>query len=119
MRADWYGPSDEPIHGLIEQFGGKRRPDRGFPDVVAFWDDGHVSLQELKLSGKDALEPNNTRPRIACGSVGSRAELSVLSGEEGILTKWIDPIPQVSACAEQPQNISKPLISGHLTAVTF
>ena len=40
---------DEPIHKLIDQSmaagdGGIR----GLPDVVAFWDDGLISLQQLK-----------------------------------------------------------------------
>ncbi len=45
MRADWYGAGrDEPIHGLIEQF------------IAA--SDGQINLQELKLSGRDALSAN-------------------------------------------------------------
>ena len=86
MRADWYGAgSDEPIHGLIEQFmAASDGRIGGFPDVVAFWDDGRISLQELKLSGKDALKPKQheaaDRLRVL---LGSRAELSVLEWGKG------------------------------------
>ena len=40
MRADWYGAgSDEPIHGLIDQFmAASDGLIGGFLDVVAFWD---------------------------------------------------------------------------------
>ena len=81
MRADWYGAgSDEPIHGLIDQFmAASDGLIGGFPDVVAFWDDGRISLQEVKLSGKDELKANQyaaaDRLRVL---LGSRADLSVL-----------------------------------------
>ena len=57
----------------------------GFPDVVAFWDDGRISLQELKLSGKDALKPNqhDAADRLR-DLLGTNADLSVLVwGQEG------------------------------------
>ena len=57
---------------------------RGFSDVVAFWDDGRISLQELKLSGKDALRQTQpTRRRSLADAVGPRAELSVLEWGKG------------------------------------
>ena len=47
--------------------------------VEAFRDDGRISLQELKLSGKDELKANHhtaaDRLRVL---LGSRADLSVM-----------------------------------------
>ena len=86
MRADWYGAdSDEPIHGLIDLF--MEASDGrigGFPDVVAFWDDGQINLQELKLSGKDALsaKQHQAADRLR-GLLGARAQLSVLEWGQG------------------------------------
>ena len=81
MRTDWHGASsDEPIHGLIEQFmAASDGRIGGFPDVVAFWDDGRLSLQELKLSGKDALsaKQHGAADRLRA-LLGARAQLSVL-----------------------------------------
>ena len=86
MRADWYGAgSDEPIHGLIDQFmAASDGRLGGFPDVVAFWDDGRISLQELKLSGKDALKPKQHAAADRLRELfGARAELSVLEWGQG------------------------------------
>ena len=56
----------------------------GFPDVVAFWDDDRISLQELKLSGQDVLSAKQhqaaDRLRVL---LGSKAELSVLEWGQG------------------------------------
>ena len=86
MRADWHGTSsDEPIHGLIEQFmAASDGRIGGFPDVVAFWDDGRISLQELKLSGKDALsaKQHQAADRLR-GLLGARADLSILEWGQG------------------------------------
>ena len=86
MRADWHGAgSDEPIHLLITHFmAASEGRIGGFPDVVAFWDDGRISLQELKLSGKDALKPkqHQAADRLQ-GLLGARAELSVLEWGQG------------------------------------
>ena len=81
MRADWYGAgSDEPIHGLIDQFmAASEGRIGGFPDVVAFWDDGRISLQVLKLSGKDALKPKQHQAADRLRDLlGARAQLSDL-----------------------------------------
>ena len=86
MRADWYGAgSDEPIHGLIDQFmAASDGRIGGFPDVVAFWDDGRISLQELKLSGKDALSSKQHQAADRLRDLlGTRAQLSVLEWGQG------------------------------------
>ena len=86
MRADWYGAgSDEPIHELIDQFMAAHEGRiGGFPDVVAFWDNGQINLQELKPSGKDALSAKQhqaaDRLRVL---LGAKAELSVLEWGQG------------------------------------
>ena len=81
MRADGYGAgSDAPIRSLIEQYmvasDGRIG---GFLDVMTFRDDGRISLQELKLSGKDELKATHhtaaDRLRVL---LGSRADLCVL-----------------------------------------
>ena len=56
----------------------------GFPDVVAFWDDGRISLQELKLSRKDALsaKQHDAADRLR-GLLGARADLSILEWGQG------------------------------------
>ena len=86
MRADWHGAgNDEPIHGLIAQFmAASDGRIGGFPDVVAFWDDGRISLQELKLSKKDALssKQHHAADRLR-DLLGARAELSVLEWGQG------------------------------------
>ena len=86
MRVDWYGANgDEPIHGLIEQFmAASDGRIGGFPDVVAFWDDGRISLQELKQSGKDSLsaKQHQAADRLR-GLLGATAELSVLEWGQG------------------------------------
>ncbi len=86
MRADWYGAgSDEPIHGLIDQFmAASDGRIGGFPDVVAFWDDGRINLQELKLSGKDALSAKQHQAADRLRDLlGTRAQLSVLEWGQG------------------------------------
>ena len=86
MRADWYGAgSDEPIHGLIDQFmAASDGLIGGFPDVVAFWDDGRISLQEIKLSGGDAVKPNQHQAADRLRDLlGTRAQLSVLEWGQG------------------------------------
>ena len=86
MRADWYGAgSDEPIHGLIAHFmAASEGRIGGFPDVVAFWDDGQISLQELKLSGKDALSTKQHQAADRLRDLlGARAQLSVLEWGQG------------------------------------
>ena len=62
MRADLHGATaDEPIHRLIDQFMAANDSRLGgFPDVVAFWDDGQITLQELKLRGKDHIKAEST-----------------------------------------------------------
>ena len=80
----WSG-SDEPIHGLIDQFmAASDGRLGGFPDVVAFWDDGRINLQELKLSGKDALSAKQHKAvdRLRW-LLGARAHLSVLKWGQG------------------------------------
>ena len=81
MRADLHGASaDEPIHGLIDRFM-KANEGRlgGFPDVVAFWDDGRVSLQELKLHRKDQLKAKQHAAADCLRSLlGDRLDLKVL-----------------------------------------
>ena len=69
MRADWHGAgSDEPIHDLIDEFmAASDGRIGGFQDVVAFWDDGRISLQELEdLLGcpVDVMEAENLHPLI-------------------------------------------------------
>ena len=85
-RADWHGTSsDEPIHGLIVQFMAVSEGRiGGFPDVVAFWDDGRISLQEMKLSGKDALKLKQHQAADRLRKLlGAKAELSVLEWGQG------------------------------------
>ena len=51
----------------------------GFPDVVAFWDDGRVSLQELKLHRKDQLKAKQHAAADCLRSLlGDRLDLRVL-----------------------------------------
>jgi len=86
MRADWYGAgSDEPIHGLIDQFmAASDGLIGGFPDVVAFWEDGRISLQEIKLSGGDDIKANQHAAADRLRALlGPRAELSVLKWGQG------------------------------------
>lgn len=81
MRADLHGPHpSEPIHELINQFiamnGGLIG---GFPDVVGFWDNGRISLQELKHNRKDHLKPNQHAAADRLRALlGDRLDLSVM-----------------------------------------
>ena len=86
MRADLHGANvDEPIHGLIQQFLAVSEGRLGgFPDVVAFWDDGRITLQELKLCGKDHIKSNQhaTADRLR-ECLGDRLDLRILVWGQG------------------------------------
>ncbi len=81
MRADLHGANaDEPIHGLIQQFLAVSEGRLGgFPDVVAFWDDGRITMQEVKLQGRNLLKGNQhaAADRLR-GLLGNRLDLSIL-----------------------------------------
>ena len=86
MRADLHGATaDEPIHGLIDQFMAANDARLGgFPDVVAFWDDSRITLQELKLRGKDHIKPNqHTAADRLRECLGDRLDLSILVWGQG------------------------------------
>ena len=72
MRADLHGATaDEPIHGLIDQFMAANEARLGgFPDVVAFWDDRRITLQELKkLQDSNKTEISLTEFTVGLQSV--------------------------------------------------
>ena len=81
MRADLHGASaDEPIHELIKRFRAANEGRiGGFPDVAGFWDDGRVSLQELKLHRKDQLSAKQHAAADCLRSLlGDHLDLKVL-----------------------------------------
>lgn len=52
----------------------------GFPDVVAFWPDGTISLREIKLHGSDRLQDNQHRAAdVLRDLIGSKLDLRLIS----------------------------------------
>ena len=54
----------------------------GFPDVIAVFPDGRIALREVKLAGKDKVQPNqNAMADILRELFGKRADLALVEWE--------------------------------------